>query len=160
MKIPCACASARASVFLAPVRHLSPARNQCIFTWESGAPENGALVYALASFCRNPSCRLRAVGGGFKNLAKLALRWGGSAKWTQCPMLWRCRRTSHLWAPPGRSIGVVAPVRKISLSERANVLGRGCWQVRSRSIGKRRTCAQNEPLGAADLSELSRLCAK
>ena len=47
-----------------------------------GAPENGALVYALASFCRNPSCRLRAVGGGFKNLAKHALQCGGSAKST------------------------------------------------------------------------------
>ena len=82
LKIPCACASARASVFLAPVRHLSPARNQCIFTWESGAPENGALVYALASFCRNPSCRLRAVGGGFKSLAKHAPQWGASAKST------------------------------------------------------------------------------
>ena len=46
------------------------------FLEASGAPETGALVYALASFCRNPSCRVRAVGSCAKHIAKHALKWG------------------------------------------------------------------------------------
>ena len=41
-----------------------------------GALENGALVYTLASFCRNPSCRLRAVGTCAENVAKHGLPAG------------------------------------------------------------------------------------
>ena len=45
--------------------------------WEAlGAPENGAPVYALASFCRNPSCRLRAVGTCAETVAKHGLPAG------------------------------------------------------------------------------------
>ena len=45
------------------------------FLEASGAPENGAPVYALASFCRNPSCRVRAVGGCAESIAKHDLAW-------------------------------------------------------------------------------------
>ena len=41
-----------------------------------GALENGALVYALASFCRNPNCRLRAVGTCAETVAKHGLPAG------------------------------------------------------------------------------------
>ena len=46
------------------------------FLEASGAPETGALVYALASFCRNPSCRLRAVGTCAETVAKHGLPAG------------------------------------------------------------------------------------
>ena len=42
-----------------------------------GAPENDALVYALASFGPNPGCRLRAVGSCAEHIAKHALAWRG-----------------------------------------------------------------------------------
>ena len=42
-----------------------------------GAPENDALVYALASFGRNPGCRLHAVGSCAEHIAKHALEWRG-----------------------------------------------------------------------------------
>ncbi len=48
----------------------------CNFLEAPGALENGALVYALASFCRNPSCRLRAVGTCAESVAKHGLPAG------------------------------------------------------------------------------------
>ena len=44
--------------------------------WEAlGAPENCALVYAPASFPRNPSCRLHAVGGCAERAVKQHVEW-------------------------------------------------------------------------------------
>ena len=40
-----------------------------------GAPENGALVYRLASLGQNPGCRLRAVGSFVKNVVTCNLEW-------------------------------------------------------------------------------------
>ena len=44
--------------------------------WEAlGAPENCALVYAPASFPRNPGCRLHAVGGRAERAVKQHVEW-------------------------------------------------------------------------------------
>ena len=44
--------------------------------WEAlGAPENCALVYAPASFPRNPGCRLHAVGGCAESVVKQHVEW-------------------------------------------------------------------------------------
>ena len=74
-----------------------------------GAPENGALVYALASFCRNPSCRLRAVGIVLKTSQNTVCQRGSAkmdlmshAFWQFADLPKRHRnRCSRLRARPG-----------------------------------------------------------